>query len=128
MAKVLHPVIIDTTHGLLTAETSNDAVIASAAALIQTIVADRGQVRLRFGDIQGPLSDAAKALALGVEARAHYGRAHRRLHELGIEKGLFEPTGHGDIFPTQDDSDQAPKRASASAVDTILPASLQVAA
>ncbi len=124
----LHPVIIDTTHGLLAAEKSNDAAIASAAALIQTIVSDRGQVRLGFGDIQAPLSDAAKALALGVEARAHYGRAHRRLHELGIEKGLFQPTGHGDIFPTQDDSDQAPKKASASAENGVLPTSLQISA
>lgn len=124
----LHPVIIDTTHGLLTAEASQDAAIASAAALIQTIVADRGQVRLGFGDIQAPLNDAAKALALGVEARAHYGRAHRRLHELGLEKGLFQPTGHGDIFPTQDDSDQAPKKASASGDEGILPTSLQASA
>lgn len=124
----LHPVIIDTTHGLLTAEASQDAAIASAAALIQTIVADRGQVRLGFGDIQAPLSDAAKALALGVEARAHYGRAHRRLHELGVEKGLFQPTGHGDIFPTQDDSDQAPKKASASGDNGNVVASLQVSA
>ena len=124
----LHPVIIDTTHGLLTAEASQDAAIASAAALIQTIVADRGQVRLGFGDIQAPLNDAAKALALGVEARAHYGRAHRRLHELGIEKGLFEPTGHGDIFPTQDDGDQAPSKASLQTVDNDLPANLQVSA
>lgn len=124
----LHPVIIDTTHGLLTAEASQDAAIASVAALIQTMVADRKQVRLGFGDIQASLSDAAKALALGVEARAHYGRAHRRLHELGIEKGLFQPTGHGDIFPTQDDSDQAPKKASASANDGVLPTILQVSA
>lgn len=124
----LHPVIIDTTHGLLTAEASNDAAIASAAALIQTIVADRGQVRLSFGDIQAPLSDAAKALALGVEARAHYGRAHRRLHDLGIEKGLFQPTGHGDIFPTQDDSDQAPSKASGDGDYGSLSASLQVSA
>lgn len=124
----LHPVIIDTTHGLLTAEASQDAAIASAAALIQTIVADRGQVRLGFGDIQGPLSDASKALALGVEARAHYGRAHRRLHELGVQKGLFQPTGHGDIFPTQDDSDQAPNKASANEGNGALPSSLQVSA
>ena len=99
----LHPTVITITHGLLNAETSNDNAIVSTAAMIQALVADRGELRIKFGNIQGPLTDAGKAMSLAIDARAHIGRCHRRLHELGVEAGLFGPTSHGDVFPTVDD-------------------------
>lgn len=96
----LHPVVTDITHGLLTAERSNDDAIVSAAAMIQALVADRGQLQLQYGTIQAPLTDAAKAMMLAVEARAHLGRCHKRMHEIGVDHALFAPNAHGDVFPT----------------------------
>lgn len=103
MYQPLHPVVTDITHGLLTAERSNDDAIVSAAAMIQAMVADRGQLQLQFGTIQAPLTDAAKAMMLAVEARAHLGRCHKRMHEIGVEHAFFTPTSHGDVFPTTGD-------------------------
>ncbi|WP_242415493.1 hypothetical protein [Sphingomonas panni] len=103
MVKPLHPVIADITHGLLTAEQSADDAIVSAATMVQSLVADRRQLQLKFGIIQAPLTDAVKAMMLTVEARAHLGRCHKRMHEIGVEHEFFEPTSHGDIFPTTGD-------------------------
>ncbi|MEP9404454.1 hypothetical protein [Sphingomonas sp. VNH70] len=97
---MIHPVVADITHGLKTAEESNDLTISSAAAMIQALVADREQLKIGYGVIQGPLADASKAIALTVEARAHLGRCHRRMYDLAIEHKVI---GHGDIVPTFDD-------------------------
>lgn len=105
MYKPLHPVVTDITHGLLNAARSNDDAIVSAAAMIQAMVADRDQLQLQYDTIQAPLTDAAKAMMLAVEARAHLGRCHRRMHELGVEHALFTPTAHGDVFPTTADAE-----------------------
>ncbi len=95
-----HPVVVDITHGLKSAEESNDLAIASAAAMIQSMVADREQLKLNYGAIQGPLTDASKAMALSVEARAHLGRCHKRMYDLAIERRII---AHGDVVPTFDD-------------------------
>lgn len=100
MTNMIHPVVIDITHGLKTAEESNDLAIASASAMIQSMVADRGQLRIGYGAIQQPLSDASKAIALSVEARAHLGRCHKRMYDLAIEHQIVS---HGDIVPTFED-------------------------
>lgn len=92
-----HPVVIDITHGLKTAEESNDLAIASAAAMIQSMVSDREQLKLNYGAIQGPLADASKAMALSVEVRAHLGRCHKRMYELAIDRQII---AHGDVVPT----------------------------
>lgn len=97
---MLHPVVADITHGLKTAEESNDLTISSTAAMIQSLVADRNLLKVGYGVIQGPLADASKAIALSVEARAHLGRCHKRMYDLAIEHKVIS---HGDVVPTFDD-------------------------
>lgn len=119
MSEPLHPIVIDVTHGLLTAEQANDRAIASTAGMIQTMVADRNVLHLKFGEIQASLSDAAKAIALGVEMRAHLGRCHRKMHELGVEHEFFDVTSHGDVFPTTGDDTPIKQSATGSLVGTV---------